>query len=97
MLCAVYTVHKDTMSMSFLVEPQNQSRRVSRFESQNRQLRFGDLCSKITATVSWFEPQNQDGNGLSVVPQNQRDKDGPGHTLRSSDLLHREVSRARVS
>jgi hypothetical protein len=96
MLCAVYTVHKDTRSMSFLVEPQNQSRRVSRFEPQNRQLRFGDLGSKIIATVSWFGPQNQDGNGLSVVPQNRRDKDGPGHTLRSSYLLHREVSRVRI-
>jgi hypothetical protein len=29
---------------------------VSRFESQNQQLRFDDLGLKITATVSWFEP-----------------------------------------
>jgi hypothetical protein len=30
---------------------------VSRFGPQNRQLRFGDLGIKITATVSWFVPQ----------------------------------------
>jgi hypothetical protein len=48
--------------------------------------------------VSWFEPQNQVGFGLSVVSQNQReDEDGVGHTSRSSGLLHVDVSRARVS
>jgi hypothetical protein len=31
---------------------------VFRFGPQNRQLRFGDLDLKITATVSWFGPQN---------------------------------------
>jgi hypothetical protein len=30
------------------------------------------LDLKITATVSWFEPQNQVGYGLSVAPQNRR-------------------------
>jgi hypothetical protein len=45
--------------VSFLVEPQNQvAVMVSRFGSQNLQLRFGDLYFKITATVSWFGPQN---------------------------------------
>jgi hypothetical protein len=48
-------------------------------------------------TVSWFGPQNQSGFGLSVAPQNQREGDGVGHALRSSSLLHVEVSRARVS
>jgi hypothetical protein len=43
--------------------------RVSRFGPQNRQLRFGDLGLKITVTISWFEPQNQAGFGLSVAPQ----------------------------
>jgi hypothetical protein len=38
---------------------------------QNRQLWFGDLGLKITATVSWFGPQNQAGFGLSVAPQNR--------------------------
>jgi hypothetical protein len=48
--------------------------------------------------VSWFEPQNQVGYGLSVTPQNRpEDEDGAGHTLRSSGLLHLEVSRAKVS
>jgi hypothetical protein len=32
--------------------------RVFWFGSQNCQLWFGDLCLKITATVSWFGPQN---------------------------------------
>jgi hypothetical protein len=31
------------------------------FGSQNQQLQFGDLGLKITATVSWFGPQNQAG------------------------------------
>jgi hypothetical protein len=39
---------------------------------QNRQLRFGDLSLKITATVSWFGPQNQAGFGLSVASQNRQ-------------------------
>jgi hypothetical protein len=71
---------------------------VSLFGPQNRQLRFGDLAHKIITTVSWFEPQNQVGYGLSIAPQNQReDEDGAGHASRSSGLLHLEVSRARVS
>jgi hypothetical protein len=57
---------------------------VSRFGSQNRQLWFGDLGLKITATVSWFGPQNQVGFGLSVAPQNRRRKVGAGHASRSS-------------
>jgi hypothetical protein len=43
---------------------------ISLFGHQNRQLRFGDLGIKITATVSWFGPQNQAGFDLSVAPQN---------------------------
>jgi hypothetical protein len=43
---------------------------VFRFGPQNRWLRFGDLGLKITATFSWFEPQNQADFGLSVAPQN---------------------------
>jgi hypothetical protein len=50
------------------VWPQNRWRRVSRFGPQNRQLRFGDLSLKITATVSWFGPQNQMGFGLLFAP-----------------------------
>jgi hypothetical protein len=53
--CAVCTVHKETRSANFLVEPQNQGRWVSRFGPQNWQLWFGDLGLKITAIVSWFE------------------------------------------
>jgi hypothetical protein len=56
------------------------------------------LAYKITATVSWFGPQNQVGYGLSVAPQNRReDKDGVGHASRFSGLLHLEASLARVS
>jgi hypothetical protein len=50
------------------VWPQNWWRRVSRFGALNRHLRFGDLDLKITATVFWFVPQNQEGFGLSVAP-----------------------------
>jgi hypothetical protein len=84
-------------STGFLVEPQNQGRRVSWFRPQNRQLRFGDLGHKINMTVSWFMPQNQVDDDLSVAPQNQREEDGAGHVSRSSGLLHREASRVRVS
>jgi hypothetical protein len=82
-------VHKETRSAGFLVQPQNQGRRVSQFGPQNRQLRFDDLVQKISVTVSWFAPQNQVSYGLSVVPHNQReDEDGIGHTSKSSGLLH---------
>jgi hypothetical protein len=66
-LCAICIVQKEMRSVCFLVEPQNQGRRVSQFGPQNRQLRFGDLGIKITTAVSWFGPQNQVGYGLSVV------------------------------
>jgi hypothetical protein len=65
--CAVCTVHKEMKSADFLVEPQNQGSWVSRFELQNRQLRFGDLCIKVTVTVSWFRVQNQADFDLSVT------------------------------
>jgi hypothetical protein len=45
--------------------------RVSRFGTQNWQLRFDDLGLKITAMVCWFVPQNQVDFSLSVAPQNQ--------------------------
>jgi hypothetical protein len=47
-------------------------------------------------TVSWFEPQNQAGFGLSVVPQNRRREVGAGDASRSSGLLGVEASLARV-
>jgi hypothetical protein len=71
--------------------------RVFRFGPQNRQLQFSDLGIKITATVSWFRPQNQAGFDLSVVPQNRRRDVDAGHTLRSNGLLHVEASLARLS
>jgi hypothetical protein len=70
---------------------------VSLFGPQNQQLQFGDLGLKITVMVSWFEPQNQVGYGLSVAPQNrQEDEDHVGQTSRSSGFLHVEASQARV-
>jgi hypothetical protein len=69
---------------------------VSRFDPQNRRLRFGDLGLKITTTVSWFGPQNQAGFGSSVGPQNRWREVGTGYTSRSSGLLHVEASLARV-
>jgi hypothetical protein len=48
--------------------------------------------------ISWFVPQNHAGYGLLGAPQNrQEDEDGVGHTSRSSNLLHLEASRIRVS
>jgi hypothetical protein len=88
-LCAVCTVHKKTRSVGFLVWPQNRWFQVSRFGPQNRQLWFGGLGLKITATVSLFRPQNHVGYDLSVAPQNRwEDEDGVGHASRSSGLLH---------
>jgi hypothetical protein len=55
------------------------------------------LGLKITATVSWFGPQNQVGFDLSVAPQNRRRGVGAGHASRSSKLLDVEASLARVS
>jgi hypothetical protein len=57
---------------------------------------FSNLTSKLVVTVSWFGPQNQVGFSLSVVLQNRRREVGAGHVSRSSDLLHVEVSLARV-
>jgi hypothetical protein len=70
--------------------------RVSRFGSQNRQLRFGDLSLKIIVTDSCFGPQNQAGFGVPVAPQNRQREDNVGHTSRSSDLLHLKASRDRI-
>jgi hypothetical protein len=53
-------------------------------------------ASKITATVSWFGPQNQVGFGLLVTPQNRRREVGVGHESRSSGLLIVEARLARV-
>jgi hypothetical protein len=47
--------------------------------------------------VSWFEPQNQAGFGLSDAPQNRRRLVGTEHASRSSGLLHVKASLARVS
>jgi hypothetical protein len=109
-LCVVCIMHNEMRSAGFLVWPQNQGQRfvsgltskplgrVYMFGPQNQQLRFGDLCLKITMTVSWFGPKNQAGYDLSVAPQNRRDdEDGTGHASRSSGLLCLEASRARVS
>jgi hypothetical protein len=70
---------------------------VSRFGSQNRHIRFSDLCLKISTMFSWFGTQNQADFGLSVVSQNRRIEDNAGHASRTGDLLHLEASRARVS
>jgi hypothetical protein len=80
-----------------LVWPQNRWRRVSWFGSQNRQLWFGDLGLKITATASWFRPQNQAGFGLLITPQNRWREDGVGYASRSGSLLRLEASHARGS
>jgi hypothetical protein len=66
--CVVCTMHKEMRSVCFLVEPQNQGRRVSRFGHQNWQFWIANLGLKITAAVSWFVSQNQADFGLSVAP-----------------------------
>jgi hypothetical protein len=93
--CAIYTWHVETRSAGFLIEPQNQG--GGGFPGLGLQLWFGDLGFKITATVSWFGPQNQVGFGLSVAPQNRWREVGVGHASRSSSLLGVESSLAKVS
>jgi hypothetical protein len=80
--CVVCIVHMETGSTDFLVERQNQGRRVSRFGPQNLQLQFGNLDLKIIAMVSLFVPQNQAGICLSVAPQNR---------WRSARDTHRDI------
>jgi hypothetical protein len=58
---------------------------IFRFVLQNWQLWFTDLGLKITVLISWFVPQNQWVDGVSVR-----------HALRSSSLLHEEASWVRV-
>jgi hypothetical protein len=72
--------------VGFFVELQNQGGGV-----------FFGLCLKITATVSWFVPQNQVDLGLSVAPQNRRREVGVGHMSRSNGLLRMKTSLTRVS
>jgi hypothetical protein len=55
------------------------------------------LGLKITATVSWFGPQNQEDFGLLVAPQNRQREVSAGHSSRSSGLLCMEASLVRVS
>jgi hypothetical protein len=74
--CAVCTVHVETRSMGFLVEPQNQGRRfVSGLASKPAATVFSNLASKLVVTVSpglastpvvgfLVEPQNQGGGGF---------------------------------
>jgi hypothetical protein len=98
MPCVVCIVHMETGSTDFLVERQNQGRRVSRFGPQSLQLQFGNLDLKIIAMVSLFVPQNQAGYGLLAASQSRReDEDGVGYESRSSGLLRLEASQARVS
>jgi hypothetical protein len=55
--------------VDFLVEPQNQGGGgFPGLGLKTGSYGFGDLGLKITATVSWFESQNQAGFGLSVAP-----------------------------
>jgi hypothetical protein len=49
--CVIYTMHSETRSASFLVEPQNQDQQIFWFGPQNWQLRFGDLDLKITTMI----------------------------------------------
>jgi hypothetical protein len=54
--CAICTMHQKTMSVSFLVEPQNQSRRFVSGLPQNHSNSFSSVwVSKSMATVcEWF-------------------------------------------
>jgi hypothetical protein len=86
------------LAVSFLVEPQNQcGGGFPGLDLKTGSDEFGYLGIKITATVSWFEAQNQARFGLSVAPQNRRREVGARHTSRSSGLLDMEASLTRIS
>jgi hypothetical protein len=57
-VCDLYRAQGDKERV-FFVEPQNKGQEVSRFEPQNRQLRFGDLGIKMIATVSCLGLKNK--------------------------------------
>jgi hypothetical protein len=59
-LYAICTVHEETRSASFLVEPQNQGRRF-----------VTGLTSKPLGCFSLVWPQNRWRRFLSIWPQNQ--------------------------
>jgi hypothetical protein len=71
----VATVSPDLASKSvvgILLQPQNQGGGgFPGLGLKTGSYEFGDLGLKITATVSWFVPQNQASFGLSVAPQNR--------------------------
>jgi hypothetical protein len=68
--CVISTMHKETRSASFLVQPENQGQWFLSVLTQNRWLRFLwfgfktthmgflVLASKLTTAVWWFGPQN---------------------------------------
>jgi hypothetical protein len=58
-LCAVYTMHVETRSAGFLVEPQNQGQRF-----------VSALASKRVGWFLWFGFKTG-GDGFLVEPQNQ--------------------------
>jgi hypothetical protein len=81
--------------VDFLVEPQNQGGGgFPCLGLKTGSFWFGDLGLKITATVSWFGPQNQVGFSLLVAQQNRRNEVDAGHASRSSALLRVEASLA---
>jgi hypothetical protein len=56
------------LTVGFLAEPQNQGGGgFPGLDLKTGSFGFGDLVLKITVTVSWFEPQNQVGFGLSIA------------------------------
>jgi hypothetical protein len=77
-VCGSYHAQEDE-EHEFLGKASKPRLTISWFWPQNWRLWFGDLGLKITAMVSWFEPQNQVVDGLSVVPQNRREEDSVGH------------------
>jgi hypothetical protein len=60
MPCAVCTIHMETRSADFLVEPENQGRQF-----------FSGLASKLLGRFSLVWPQNRWRRFLSVWPQNR--------------------------
>jgi hypothetical protein len=72
------------LMVGFLLEPQNQGGvEFSSLGLKTGSYGFGDLSLKITATVSWFGPQNQADFSLSVAPQNRRREAGAGDQLKT--------------
>jgi hypothetical protein len=64
--CVIYTVHMETMSAGFLVEPQNHWDGFLRFGLKISGDGFSGLASKLVVMVSWLSLKTKVVEGFPV-------------------------------